>query len=576
MLTHYMTIAWRRLRQQRLSSTLSLAGLSLAIAYALLALTYVRQELTYDAFNIKADRIYQVVQYFGLWSGRELTSTPQDLGPEQVRGCAAVVRMARMTKVLLQVGHSLAASAQWVPLLCADPEILQVFDLPLVKASSRQPLAETNGVVLTEAAARHWFPYLNPLGRVLRLYTRRYDTAGFGQYDLEPHSLTVTGVLRDLPPNPSLTLDLLLPRATAQRLGLGGVEGLFVELTPDADPQAVAAELSGLAARNGRGPSTKPEYRLQPLRSLHFGKEEYDQLGSAPAGRLRHVAILAGMGALVLIVAILAHAVLATAQTGVRVREIGVRKAAGATVGQVRCQFWGESVVMSFLGLGVGLVLAWGMAGPFGALVDRRIEILGQFPGDLLGALGLALVTGLLAGWYPALTLSRAAPTDVLRGTRSGRGRGRFSRGLMVVQLGLCVFLAVCMVVMAAQLLFLQRKDLGFDGDHVVAVSLMNNGTPEVVQTFRERLQGAEGVVAVSATEHAPNISSLIATWRYSDEEVLLNGFRVEVGFMDAMGLRLIAGRWLDPAQDTPTGSVVVNEALVRRLGWADPVGRRL
>lgn len=282
------------------------------------------------------------------------------------------------------------------------------------------------------------------------------------------------------------------------------------------------------------------------------------------------------MAALVLLVAILAHAVLATAQTGVRIREIGVRKAVGATVGQVRCQFWGESVVMSFLGLGIGLVLAWVMAGPFGALVDRRIEVLGQLPGDLLGSFGLALVTGLLAGWYPALVLSHAAPTDVLRGTRSGRGRGRFSHGLMVVQLGLCVFLAVCVVVMAAQLLFLQRKDLGFDGDHVVAVPLGNNGTPEVVQAFRHRLRGAEGVVAVSATEHAPNISSLVATWRYSNEEVLLQGFRVDTGFMEAMGLRLVAGRWLDPTQDTPTGSVVVNETLVRRLGWSNPVGRRL
>lgn len=574
-----LIIAWRHLRLHWLSSVVNVAMLSVALAYALLALTYVRQELTYDAFHEKAARIFQVNAHFPHPRlGLTVPHQPDpDIGPALVQSHPSILSGVRIRKSLMDVGLTIDAREEFTPVVCADPEILQLFDFQLAVGEADSALSSPSSVVLTETAARRLFASNDPLGRIVELFVRQYEMSGFDRYTLEPHPFTVTGVLRDLPPNSSLTFDLLVPYAAAGPLDVYGIRGLYVELAPGAGVEEVSAALPQFVADQlGREPS---EYALslQSLRSVHFDERvEHDQLGSSPAGRALHLYILAGMGFLVLAAASLAYANLSTARTLSRVREVGVRKTVGATPRQLWLQFWRESLLVSLLSLCLGIGLAWVGAGFFGELVDRRLDIFGNLPIDLVWFLGLALATGLAAGGYPALVLSRVPPVAIVRGTPTDRGRRSFSRAMMVLQFGVAIFLIVCVTTMGDQFVFMQERYLGFDADHVLAVDLLNNDHPAVVPMLRRELQGAKGIVAVAGADQAPATSYISAKWKRDSDELHFSGFRVGQGFLRAMGLQLASGRWFSAERDETSGAVVVNEAFVRHCGWDDPVGRVL
>jgi hypothetical protein len=258
-----------------------------------------------------------------------------------------------------------------------------------------------------------------------------------------------------------------------------------------------------------------------------------------------------------------------------RAREVGLRKVLGARRGQVMGQFWGESILMSALAMGLGLGLALLAAPAFGVLAGIEVTAMDLLRGGgPVVVFGLTLLVGLVAGGYPALFLSRWQPAAVLQG-RARVGRRRWQRAQVVVQFALTIALMICTLVMARQQRFLQMKDLGYEAEQVVVVSTPGGEQGRrVAEAFRQEARQQGGLLSVSSVNNAFTRGWMNTTLRIGETESRVWVYRVDYGFVETLGLRLRAGRSFDPAFPGDEGeALIVNEAFVRAFGDGGAVG---
>ena len=568
-----LIIALRVLGRNKTISLINIVGLSVAFAVAVLCLLFVRYETSFDAWHEKGDRIFAIyldpLEPEPGSSPDRSTRTGYRLR-EDVRTKVTGIRESVSMKLGYgQVSYGDATFEE--SFLAVDPAFLTMFTLPLAAGDAATALDDPQSVVLSHETAQKYFgpdvPAHAMLGQHIRLHTveRDYSTSPPKETPIEVER-TIAGVLAPLPGPSILRLKVLVPAVTAAALHFRGDDGLFVELEEGVEPAEVEAQLESLVSR--------ARLKLQPFAGAHIGPEI-----AGPAnfgyGTVEHIYLLAGLAALVLLIAAINFVNLAMSRAMTRTLEVGVRKAIGATRHQLSNQFLAEAIVVSLIAIVVGMGLAEVALPMFNAVVHQQLEIEWLSVETGIDALTLALMVGVLSGLYPAQVVARLHPVWALARKTPQPGRGWLGRGLIVVQFALSAVLVVVTVTMARQLDFMQTKDLGFDGDQVVLVAHKGDLNPLQIERLADEINARPGLIqGVTGAWPAPGFGGFSPMPIRSDEKVLrAKPFYVSPNFLSIMGIEVLSGQGFDP--NRPHG-VLLNETAAHFFGPEDLIGRTL
>jgi putative ABC transport system permease protein len=561
MLQNHVSVAWRNLLKHKFFSFINLSGLVVGLTTLCCISLYVLHEATYDRHHPQNERLFRVLrsdsamQYIpGVYISSVLAPTFR----EKVAGIEKLARLQPHRTAVLKKDNAYFAKEgfQW-----ADPETLQLFDLPLAHGNAGQALLQPNALVLTMEAALKYFGRENALGEVLQL-----DTL----------TLTVTGVFKALPTTTHLDFTMLGSFAT-----LGKIEGwrqqghVYVRLQPNATAGSVARVMAREAMKASYWfPDHYEPYTLQPVREVHLRSGGF--MGHRGGNDVKYLYIF-GIVALVIALSTAFNYInLATARFTERVKEVGVRKAVGATRSHLVSQFLAESLLFSLLAFGasIALLLAglpW-LGGLLGVPLTRQFGL--QLP--VLGLLlGLAVLLGLLAGVYPALFLSGFKPVQVLKGINPATGNGRVRQRLMSLQFAVTITLLAVTVFVSRQLRHVSNQKLGFEKEQVLVLTTPASDRLPTAR-IKEALLQIPAVRNVTAVSSSPLEGGAYWYDTLQGKVHKISYFKVDEDFVKTLEMKVVQGRNFSTRFGTDAGqALLINETLAKALGWKQLAGQQ-
>jgi putative ABC transport system permease protein len=574
----YFKIAVRNLLKYKGYAFINIAGLAIGLACCFLIILFVRHELSYDRFHEKAARVYRLLH--------ASKSDPKDQSAVSASAYAPHLlhefpEIEQAVRFFTNAGAANLKSESEVRtvngLVFADASVFQVFSFRLLRGDPATALDAPNGVVLTSAAAQSWFGNENPLGRTL-----------FYLNDGQRLPLQITGVMEDVPSSSHLQFDCLVSFNLLKTLR--GEDALseyinfnyytYLLLRENVAPQQLAPRFPDFM-RKYRDENTAANTLLvlQPLDEIHLNTSIRWDVGTN--SEKKHLYIFSAVALLILLIASINFVNLATARATLRAKEVGVRKVVGANRAQVLQQMFGESLLASAFAVILALGLLQIAAPVVRDVLGRAfsLEVFNSLP--LLLALAAAvLLTGMLAGVYPALVLSSFEPISVLKRlvTKGVRG-ARLRRSLIVAQFGISVFLLMAMITVYRQLQYMKTRDLGFAKEQVVFVGL-SGAVKQHFEAFRAKLLehaqikqvalgSVPGRVRTSRGYMWPGLEN-----ENEDSRDFYTMF-ADPHSLEALEVELAAGR--NFSEEIPTDvkhAYILNETAVRELGWENPVGQ--
>ena len=571
MLKNYVKVALRNIRRYKVYSLINLAGLAAGMAACILILLWVQDELSYDRFHERAGDIYLALEHEAMSDGRVLTYPlfPPAFGPALEKDYPEVLKTVRLRSSrgrMVRVGET---SFYEDGLVFADPELLTVFSFPLAAGNPRTALSDPGSILLTRKTAAKYFGDADPIGRVVEI-DRAYE-------------FVVTGILENLPPRSHLGFDLVVPISNLEKYGWKmdgwGSFGIrtYALLREGADVGALNGKIERIIQRYDEG--SIMTVSLQPLKRIHLYSAGISAAGTN--GDIRIVFLFSLIAVLILLMACVNFMNLTTARSETRAREVGMRKVVGARRSNLLFQFFGESVFLALAALVLALILVQLVLPAFNALAGKSIPFpLFSNAVLVLGILGIAVATGLIAGSYPALYLSAIRPVRAFRDLSARGARSVLFRKTLVVSqfvLTTCLFLGT--IVVHQQMTFVRTRNLGFDREHVLCLSLKGD-LAERHKALKDRILQNASVLGVSAASDLPagnRMSMSLNDWegRDTEDNYLLDLVSVDEDYLKVFGLQLAEGRFFAPGSEEDD-SIVVNETAVRAMGMKDPLGKRV
>ena len=584
-----LKMAWRNLLRNRSYALINILGLAIGLACFMFILLYVQDELSYDQWQEKGDRIYRMAlerKYPG--RSRHYAIAPPGYGevikkefPEVEEACRLFF-FEEFGLVLRRRGEVFKEGrAMW-----ADSTFFELFSIPLLEGDARTALARPNTTVLTEKLAKKYFGDQDPIGQVL-------DQPQADQ------GLEVTGVCADVPENSHLRFDLLVSSPTLDMLAEADGPNFinfsaytYLLLKPGASPEELERKFPQMVVKYASGQVLSRfgvnyeeyqrqgngyRYFLQPLPDIYLDSKLEAEI--RPPGSRGQVYFFTVIALLILVIASINFMNLATARSASRAREVGIRKTLGSSRSAISLQFFAEALLIAL----VSGLLAYGInllaLGQFNEIAGKALplERLYNWP-FLLTLAGAAALTGLLSGIYPALALSAFRPVEVLRGKIMQQTKGAGLRNTLVAfQFSISIFLIACTIVVYRQLAFTQNKDLGFDKEQVISLNGADNLTAQENETMKEALRKLPGVAAVSGCSSQPGQQYFGVSFQPPGAEEMTtgSGLIVDEGYVECMSMKLAEGRSFAEAF-ADSLSIVINEAAAREMELKEPVGTRL
>ena len=587
------------LSRHPLYSAITVAGLTLGFAAALIIALYVRDELTYDCFIRDSGHVYM------------LTRTSTGLGGGLARNDAAFPNLAAALKLefpqVAEVARVMTTDNQpelrrgdvriveptfdWV-----DPDFFAVMPMKAVAGDPRTALKSPDGIVLTRSAARKYFGRDAPLGETLSVNPAMgvHGPKAFEIFN-QPHPMRVAAVIEDWPSNTSFKGEVLgSGRAPFSNLSLAEqLQGrgnpwqfssyIFVRLKPGASADEVRRGLTGFASRHiPTAPFQGVRFGLDlvPLPALHLRPPAPDAM--TRRGDVKVIAAIAAVAVLIVVSASINFITLMTARAARRALETGVRKAAGATRRDLVVQFLGEALIHVGLGMIGAVALAELLLPPVGAFLKHPIAFDYLHDPALLAELvGATLILGVLAGFYPALVMSAYRPASALKGQLLQPARGGAARqALVTLQFGLMITLIIATATLYRQTAYVLNDRIRVDGSKVLLIEDACEG-PDA-RAFQQQIAATPGVQASVCTSDdfgygGESIAAVVAGRR----PARLVNVPVAFGYFEFYGLKPLAGRFfvqgrgadgrLTNANPSGNPSVVINETAMRRLGFGSP-----
>ena len=571
MIASTLRFALRRLARRPGTTALHVGGLAIGLACCLLALLYVRDELAYDRFHPGADRVVEVHQRV-TFADQSLTfaELPEG-GLDAVRtGVPGVEAVAQVDRQEGLVRSAPDADGLDVDVQFVDDAFFDVFGFALRDGDPATALAAPNRAVVTASLSRSLFGDAEPIGRTVSL-----ERTGFGKQDSVRIELTVAGVAEDPPTATSVGFDLLVSGSTiVEYIGstapaLSERAAAYVRLASLADTVALKAALTPLAL-GGADDFMEVKGITTPL----FVERHLGPAGSPLDGQRLFIALFIGVAALVLLLACVNYANLATAFALGRATEVGVRKTLGAGRGQLARGFVAEAVLLALAACAVAFGLVTLVQPAFNAFFEKRVALGDLGPGAWTLVAGLVLGTGLLAGAYPAAVLARFRPTAALAGAVQGRGGTRIRQALVVFQFTITAVLLASTAVVFDQLDVSRSRDLGFDGDRALTLDLHSDRLRSLRVPLERAIEGVPGVAHASLASAVPGSARRVhsaspsATPEDESDDVRVGLLYADGDYLAATGIRLAAGDWVGPGVDgAAADEVVLNETAARAFG---------
>lgn len=580
MVKNYIKIALRRLHRQKSFTAINIIGLSIGLATCVLIFLWVAHELSFDRFYENSERIYRITNELKMGEDvRYSSSSSAPMVPamrDQAPGAEAATRMSlRRGTWVKKEGNSFREQN----VLYADGSFFDVFSIPAVAGDPRNALTQAYSVVLTESTAAKYFGTDNPVGKKLRLEDNQ--------------DYTVTAISTDVPSNSHFTYDMLVSMETAYSENPGqmahwGWFGVYsyVLLRENVETPAVETELNDIVdAQLGeilRARGGSLNLYLQPLQDIHLHSTlEADY---ASVGDLSLVYLFTATALLVLLMAGFNFFNLTTARAPRRAREIGIRKTFGARRGMLVVQFLAESAVVGLLAVivaSVVLELAIPLYNEITGLHVQTADLARPLP--VLALIGGGILTGLLAGLYPALRLSSFLPARVLQsGFVSGAGRSNFRRVLVVMQFAIAITLVIGTLTIYRQLGYISEKSLGFEHENVLVLSGLERLPENASRTLKSELARIKSVRGITLASAVPftgsfNATNIIPEGFDENQGVLTLFTAADESTADVLDFEIKQGRFFsnDFASDS-TEAAVINETAARRFGWENPIGKTL
>ena len=587
---NYLVVLFRNLRRERLYAAINIAGLALGIACCLILGLFLKSELTYDQHFKGHENIYRAVNEFSTaGSGDKFSVTSNALGPLLLEQYPQAVKAYVRFQSRPQGGGGLAVRSGeklffWENSYFVDPNVFEVFSHDILYGDPKTALQDGNSIAISETVARKYFGNENPLGKMLTM-----DSGASSKVSL---------VFRDLPANTHLKYDLLssnnLPylrlsdNPTQRRQQLMGV-GIFtyLQMTPSfrrADWKRINDEF---VERNMKDTlkTINATWRswLQPLAEVHLeGGLGYDQ----PTGNRMYLLGCAAVALIILVIACINYMNLATARATRRARSIGIRKILGASRGMLALQFLGEAILFALIALVLAAVIVEVVLRftPINALMGQQVSFnLLLQPQLALWLLALALGMGLVAGIYPAIYLSSWAPLTALTGKHlAGKRSMRMREFLVLLQFTISATAIACTLLMMAQMYYIANKPLGFEKHNRMVLTMRGVSTIDKHDSIRNELLRNSNIHGVAIAGVLPGQNAPINVSQMENEDGSMgpsqvDNFPIGENFEKVLGLQLVQGRDLSSRLLTDVGrNLLVNEALVRKMKWTNPLGKRI
>jgi putative ABC transport system permease protein len=599
MIGSYLAIALRNIVRHPLYSFINIAGLAVGLACAIFIILFIRDELSYDKWIPGTENLYRVQVTFHFPGQSPLTSS---LVPFPVPDAMLAQFPEVKAAVHLQSYHMTVATGDRQFLDTVDvvsPNFLQIIQLPLVAGDRSNLFAEPESAVITESAARKYFGRKPALGQILNVGGMcEFGDPSISGCVIRQSTVMVRGVIRDLPHNTQLAGDMFIPNTSIANpmasefgktswFGAGGWG--YVELRPGVDARAVTAKLPALLDRNvdlrkdygGSLQSDKLEQLdLTPFPDDHLSSDNRG-LSMTPAGSWTAVYGFIAIGVLILLIACFNFTNLATARAMIRAREISLRKVVGARRGQLMVQFLAESMLMALISLILSLSLAEILLPLFDQMLGKSIPLHNLNDWRLLISLsGVAILVGLLGGFYPALVLSRFRPASTLKTNATGLSGSGILRSLLVtLQFAVSIGLGIAALVVFAQISFARSLELGLNKDGIVVV--YGNGLAfSPLQSMVRALDADPSVIKATLSSDIPFSGNGAAIYAIEipgrPGTSSISNHSVGPDFFSVYGIKLLSGRSLTDSHgqdlwdnDSTQANIVINRAAAGYLGYS-------
>lgn len=587
MFANYLKTAFRNLLKNKGFTALNVLGLTLGLATCLLIVLYVLDEVSYDRYNEKADRIYRInnLVKFG---GNENTyaASPAPAGPTLKSDFPEVEEAVRVVK---SDGIQVKKGNQYIQedhALFVDSSFFAVFTLSMIDGNPVSALRDPHSVVITEQTAKKYFGRTDVVGQTLIIN----DTDVY----------RITGVTKDLPTETHFQSNFFFSLSTLaysrEDAWLSNNFITYVLLKKGADPARLEAKFPAFI-RKYMGPQLQStlhstfdafersgnyyRFGLFPLTSIHLRSNCIDDL--APNGSIDYVYIFSAIALFILLIACINFMNLSTARSANRSREVGIRKVLGSPRKYLMAQFLTESVIVTMAGAILAVCLAWELLPLFNALSGKELTVSYHLLGQLLPVLLVfVLIIGCLAGSYPAFFLSSFQPIDVLKGKLStGFKSGRLRSFLVVFQFAISLFLITSTLVVYQQIKYIQSRNIGYNRDHVLVVHNTESLGSQAA-SFKQEIKQLSGVDNATLTSALPtaNYGNYTALFedRTLDQKRAVHSQRwsVDEDYLNTLGMQLKSGRNFSPQMPTDSNAVIINEAAAKMLNYADPLNQPL
>lgn len=570
MLRNYIKIAFRNLAKNKVYSVINITGLALGMAVVILISLLVYDEYSYDRFHKNFKSIYRLAEIQKQNDGlHKVVVTPGPLAEALKNDFNEIEQTLRVGKQggLLQNGNQRLET----DILAVDPSFFTIFDFKLISGSTNKLFLNPDEIVLTEKSAAILFgenwQQKNVIGSIVTLNS------------FQTFSLKVVGVAQNLPTNSHIQSEVFLPFKLLEKYDEWSMKWgsnsyhTYLKLNPKISQEAFDQKIASALKKYNNDADTK--LYLQPLSDIYLQSKFDFQTDWGKRSDILYVYLFASIGLIVLLIAIFNFVNLATARASQRLKDVGVRKMAGAGRTTLICQFLFEALLVVLLATGAAFVLASQTLPLLNQLAEKQLSlplISGSF-WLLIGA--FVFLMTLFSGLFPALALSSLMPAKILKGELLNQSASGFKKTLVVVQFSMSVVLIICTITIYQQLAFIQHKNLGFDKDHLMYFRLKGEakGKALVVKNEVSKLSSVESISAT--TNNLVNVmNESNIEWEGQPQNVnfYVTQINTDPDFLTTIGAKVVSGRNFSNAiaRDTSDkiGTYLLNETAVRKMGW--------
>ncbi len=586
MIKNYIRITLRNIQRQKGYSFINIAGLATGLAAFVIIALFIQNELSYDQSHEHRDNVYRVQLSAQIADQSIITaSSPAIMATQFLQTYPEIEQATRINTFSSQALFTVDSTPYYENGVAeADSSLFDVFTFPFVEGNA-SALNRPGTAVLTQSIANKYFPNESAVGKTIRFNNR---------VDYE-----ITGVIQDPPQNshfrPTILLTFLSNNRVDDTIWLNNSFFTYLRLTDGYDPDALAAKFPDFL-RTFVGPQIeqfmgqnydqalasgfKYDWLLEPMKDIYLYSVSDEQVGKT--GDIRYLYVLGIIAVFVLLIACVNFMNLSTARASGRAREVGIRKSLGSERGQLMRQFLGESVATALVSMFFALALILLVMPVFNSLADASLS----FSPLLLGTmLFFTLVTGLLAGLYPALVLSSFKPAMVLKGLFARSKTGTWVRSALVVfQFSISVILLVGTGIVYKQMSFIKNQDVGFQKEHVVVLPIETPNGEQTFETFKAAAEANSSIVMVAAAGIIPGPDHIHNNTGFRSEDMSQEDFFIAAqgeitnDYVETLGMKIIAGRDFDAAFATDSTAFVINRAAASQMGYTpeEAIGKKV